>query len=126
MSRINDSPDVHQVDRERTRSLDPSLTEGDCTPVRSIPIKDQAATSSRSHFPHNTATTSSTVMLAFGARWRFNCVPNSTRSEGYRADMVMKSRAHQASKNVHGPCTVFGKSFAPFAGDAIPLGVGGL
>ena len=35
MSRIKDSPDVNQVDLKRMRSLDPSLTEGDCAPVGS-------------------------------------------------------------------------------------------
>ena len=45
--------------------------------------------------------------------------------EPQRADIVMKSRAHHASKNVKGPCTVPATRFWPFACVARPVGVEG-
>ena len=41
-----------------------------------------------------------------------------------RADIVTKSRAHEAVKNVHGPCTVAGSSLLPLAGAAKPPAAG--
>jgi hypothetical protein len=37
-----------------------------------------------------------------------------------RADIVMKSRAHQVVKKVAGPCVVCGRSLLPLAGAARP------
>jgi hypothetical protein len=42
-----------------------------------------------------------------------------------RADIVMKSRAHDDSKNVHGPCLVVASSLLPLAGAARPCGAAG-
>jgi len=42
-----------------------------------------------------------------------------------RADMVTKSRAHQGSKNVPGPCTVAESSLLPLDGAARPPGLEG-
>ena len=43
-----------------------------------------------------------------------------------RADIVTKSRAHQGSKNVHGPWTVEESSLLPSGGAASPPTAGGL
>ena len=45
------------------------------------------------------------------------------RADGHRAgraDIVTKSRAHEASKNVHGPCVVDDSSLLPLGGVAGP------
>jgi Domain of unknown function (DUF1707) len=42
-----------------------------------------------------------------------------------RADIVMKSRAHRGSKNVHGPCAVVASSLLPLRGVASPRGFAG-
>ena len=60
-----------------------------------------------------------------GLRRRALPVPDEAQ-ETARADIVTKSRAHHGAKKVHGPCTVVGTSFVPFAGAAKPLGVAGL
>jgi len=42
-----------------------------------------------------------------------------------RADTVTKSRAHEGSKKVDGPCSVAPSSLLPLEGAAMPPGVGG-
>ena len=42
-----------------------------------------------------------------------------------RADIVMKSRAHEVVKKVAGPCVVCGRSLLPLAGAASPPGAAG-
>jgi hypothetical protein len=43
-----------------------------------------------------------------------------------RVDMVMKSRAHDASKNLDGPPDMEASRSVPLAGAAAPVGVGGV